>query len=137
MAHRRWRWLLCAALACSLCLPVSAAPSQEDAQDHGMDLSLTWAQEEGILLGTGPDQLTPNGEATRAMAVTVLHRYAGTPQANSSHPFSDVPAEAYYADAVAWAVEEGIAKGTGDGAFSPNAACTRAQIVTFLYRAAE
>ena len=101
MAHRRWRWLLCAALACSLCLPVSAAPSQEDAQDHGMDLSLTWAQEEGILLGTGPDQLTPNGEATRAMAVTVLHRYAGTPQANSSHPFSDVPAEAYYADAVA------------------------------------
>ena len=111
MAHRRWRWLLCAALACSLCLPVSAAPSQEDSQDHGIALSLAWAKEEGILLGTGPDQLTPNGEATRAMAVTVLHRYAGTPQANSSHPFSDVPAEAYYADAVAWAVETGLTNG--------------------------
>lgn len=53
MAHRRWRWLLCAALACSLCLPVSAAPSQEDSQDHGIALSLAWAKEEGILLGTG------------------------------------------------------------------------------------
>ena len=134
MAHRRWRWLLCAALACSLCLPVSASPSLEDAQDHGMDLSLTWAQEEGILLGTGPDQLTPNGEATRAMAVTVLHRYAGTPQANSSQPFSDVPAEAYYADAVAWAVESGITQGVGGGRFDPNGTCTRAQIATFLYR---
>ena len=72
MAHRRWRWLLCVALACSLCLPVSASPSLEDAQDHGIALSLAWAQEEGILLGTGPDQLTPDGEATRAMAVTVL-----------------------------------------------------------------
>ena len=134
MAHRRWRWLLCAALACSLCLPVSASPSLEDAQDHGMDLSLTWAQEEGILLGTGPDQLTPDGEATRAMAVTVLHRYAGTPQANSSHPFSDVPAEAYYADAVAWAVEGGITQGVGGNRFDPNATCTRAQIAAFLAR---
>ena len=119
MAHRRWRWLLCAALACSLCLPVSAAPSQEDAQDHGIALSLAWAQEEGILLGTGPDQLTPDGEATRAMAVTVLHRYAGTPQANSSQPFSDVPAEAYYADAVTWAVETGLTNGkTADDAIN-------------------
>ena len=69
MAHRRWRWLLCAALACSLCLPVSAAPSQEDSQDHGIALSLAWAKEEGILLGTGPDHLTPDGEATRARCV--------------------------------------------------------------------
>ena len=134
MAHRRWRWLLCAALACSLCLPVSAAPSQEDAQDHGMDLSLTWAQEEGILLGTGPDQLTPNGEATRAMAVTVLHRYAGTPQANSSHPFSDVPAEAYYADAVTWAVETGLTNGKTAETFCPNDPISRQEFATLLYR---
>ena len=134
MAHRRWRWLLCAALACSLCLPVSASPSLEDAQDHGMDLSLTWAQEEGILLGTGPDQLTPNGEATRAMAVTVLHRYAGTPQANSSHPFSDVPAEAYYADAVAWAVETGLTNGKTAETFCPNDPISRQEFATLLYR---
>ena len=73
---------------------------------------------------------------TRSQTVTFLYRAAGTP-AVSGGSFADVDANAYYADAVAWAVAEGITSGTSATTFSPNAPCTRAQIVTFMYRDAQ
>ena len=76
----------------------------------------------------------PSAPCTRAQAVTFLAR-ALNADGNGSAAFHDVPADSYYAAAVAWAVENGVTNGTKDGGFSPNAACTRAQIVTFLYRA--
>lgn len=82
------------------------------------------------------DRRTTDGICTRAQAVTFLWRAAGSPAPKSMNSFADVPADAYYAKAVAWAVENGITSGTGGGKFSPDATCTRAQIVTFLYRAA-
>ena len=73
---------------------------------------------------------------TRAMAVTFLWKAAGSPKVESKTKFNDVAEDAEYAAAVAWAVDKGVTKGTGEAAFSPNDTCTRGQIVTFLYRAA-
>lgn len=97
--------------------------------------AVLWAVENGITGGTTPTTFSPNAACTRAQAVTFLWRAAGSPRAASSNPFTDVPASAYYYDAVVWAVENGITGGTTPTTFSPNAPCTRAQIVTFLYRA--
>ena len=98
--------------------------------------AVVWAVEKGITSGTSAVTFDPNGICTRAQAVTFLWRAAGSPAPKSMNSFADVPADAYYAKAVAWAVENGITSGTGGGKFSPDATCTRAQIVTFLYRAA-
>ena len=98
--------------------------------------AVIWAADKGITGGTSATTFSPNGICTRAQAVTFLWRAAGSPAPKSMNSFADVPADAYYAKAVAWAVENGITSGTGGGKFSPNATCTRAQIVTFLYRAA-
>lgn len=98
--------------------------------------AVIWAADEGITGGTSATTFDPNGICTRAQAVTFLWRAAGSPAPKSMNSFADVPADAYYAKAVAWAVENGITSGTGGGKFSPDATCTRAQIVTFLYRAA-
>ena len=88
-----------------------------------------WAKEKGISDGTNP-----NAAISRAQMVTMLWRAAGSPAAGGSASFADVPADSYYAQAVAWAIENGITAGVGGGRFDPNATCTRAQIVTFLYR---
>ena len=88
-----------------------------------------WAKEKGISDGTNP-----NGTINRAQMVTMLWRAMGQPAAASGASFADVPADSYYAQAVAWAVENGITAGVGGGRFDPNSTCTRAQIVTFLYR---
>ena len=88
-----------------------------------------WAKEKGISDGTNP-----NDTINRAQMVTMLWRAMGQPAAGSAANFTDVPADAYYAQAVSWAVENGITAGVGGGRFDPNATCTRAQIVTFLYR---
>ena len=98
--------------------------------------AVVWAVEKGITSGTSAVTFDPNGICTRAQAATFLWRAAGSPAPKSMNSFADVPADAYYAKAVAWAVENGITSGTGGGKFSPDATCTRAQIVTFLYRAA-
>lgn len=98
--------------------------------------AVIWAADKGITGGTSATTFSPNGVCTRAQAVTFLWRAAGSPAPKSMNSFADVPADAYYAKAVAWAVESGITSGTGGGKFSPDATCTRAQIVTFLYRAA-
>ena len=97
--------------------------------------AVKWAAKKGITGGTGDGTFNPNGSCTRAHIVTFLWRAAGSPEPKSTVSFADVPADSYYAKAVAWAVENGITLGTGDGTFSPNATCTRAQSVTVLYRA--
>ena len=98
--------------------------------------AVKWAAEKGITGGVGNGLFAPNQPCTRAQIVTFLWRAAGSPAPKNMSSFADVPADAFYAKAVAWAVENGITGGTGDGKFSPDATCTRAQSVTFLYRAA-
>ena len=97
--------------------------------------AVKWAVENGITTGVGNDLFAPEQPCTRAQIVTFLWRAAGSPEPKSMSSFSDVSADSYYAKAVAWAVENGITTGTGDGKFSPDATCTRAQSVTFLFRA--
>ena len=97
--------------------------------------AVNWAVAKKITGGVGNNLFAPNDPCTRAQIVTFLWRAAGSPGPKTMSGFSDVPADSYYAKAVAWAVENGITGGTGDGKFSPNATCTRAQAVTFLYRA--
>lgn len=98
--------------------------------------AVKWAAEQGITGGTSSNRFSPSQACSRAQIVTFLWRAAGSPAPKKLSSFADVPADAYYAQAVAWAVENGITGGTGNGMFSPDAACTRAQCVTFLYRAA-
>ena len=97
--------------------------------------AIDWAVENGITNGVSSNMFAPNDPCTRAQIVTFLWRAAGSPAPKSMSSFTDVPADAFYAKAVAWAVENGITSGTGEGKFSPNSTCTRAQAVTFLYRA--
>ena len=99
--------------------------------------AVKWAAENGITGGVGNSLFAPNQPCTRAQIVTFLWRAAGSPEPKNMSTFSDVPADSYYAKAVAWAVENGITTGTGDGKFSPDATCTRAQSVTFLFRASK
>ncbi len=99
--------------------------------------AVKWAVENGITGGVGNSLFAPNQPCTRAQIVTFLWRAAGSPEPKNMSNFSDVPADSYYAKAVAWAVENGITTGTGDGKFSPDATCTRAQSVTFLFRASK
>ena len=97
--------------------------------------AVKWAVENGITTGVGNDLFAPEQPCTRAQIVTFLWRAAGSPEPKAASSFADVAAGSYYAKAVAWAVENGITTGTGDGKFSPDATCTRAQAVTFLARA--
>ena len=97
--------------------------------------AVSWAAANGITAGTDAAHFSPDSVCTRAQAVTFLYRAAGSPAPKTSvMPFKDVPTGSYYYDAVLWAVENGITKGTGEAAFSPDETCTRAQIVSFLYR---
>ena len=95
--------------------------------------AVKWAAKKGITGGTGDGTFSPNATCTRAQIVTFLYRALGTAP-TTVNGFTDVTADAFYADAVAWAVESGVTNGTSASTFSPNNGCTRAQIVTFLYR---
>ena len=98
--------------------------------------AVKWAQEKGITGGIGNGLFGPNDPCTRAQIVTFLWRAAGSPAPkNTGTAFGDVKLGSFYEQAMAWAVENGITGGTGEGMFSPDATCTRAQSVTFLYRA--
>ena len=97
--------------------------------------AVAWAVENGITSGTSATSFSPNAGCTRAQVVTFIWRAMGCPEPVRSTSFSDVGANEYYSKAVAWAVENGITSGTGSGRFDPNGVCTRAQVVTFLYRA--
>ena len=96
--------------------------------------AVLWAVENGITEGTSDTRFSPNATCTRAQIVAFLWRSEKSPAAGSRNPFADVKSTAYYADAVLWAVKEDITKGTTSTTFSPDADCTRAQIVTFLWR---
>ena len=97
--------------------------------------AVLWAVENGITVGTSSTTFSPDATCTRAQAVTFLYRASGSPAVSGSAAFSDVAADAYYADAVAWAEKKGITTGIGGRLFGSNNDCTRAQIVTFLWRA--
>ena len=96
--------------------------------------AVLWAVENGITKGTSDTTFSPNMTCTRAQIVAFLWRSEKSPAAGTANPFADVKSTAYYADAVLWAVREDITKGTTSTTFSPDADCTRAQIVTFLWR---
>ena len=96
--------------------------------------AVLWAVENGITKGTGDTTFSPNMTCSRAQIVAFLWRSEKSPASGTVNPFADVKSTAYYADAVLWAVKENITKGTTSTTFSPNVDCTRAQIVTFLWR---
>ncbi len=96
--------------------------------------ALLWAVENGITNGTSDTTFSPDASCTRGQMATFLYRNAKTPSVSGSHDFTDVKADAYYNDAVIWAADQKITNGTSDTTFSPDADCTRGQMVTFLYR---
>ena len=96
-----------------------------------------WAFENNVTKGIGNDMFGPDNSCTRAEIVTFLYRAAGSPEVSKDvvNPFTDVSKDSVYYNAIMWAVENGITAGTTKTTFAPNAVCTRAQIVTFLWRA--
>ena len=115
---------------------VSAAFGEVKSSSAFVDVPADSCYEDGHLTRVlDASHFAPDGICTRAQAVTFLWRAAGSPKPETrTMPFTDIPAGSYYYDAVLWAVENGITKGTSDTTFSPNMTCTRAQIVAFLWR---
>ena len=113
--------------------PKSMSSFSDVSADSYYAKAVAWAVENGITVGTSSTTFSPDDTCTRAQSVTFLFRALGK-LVDSKAKFSDVPTDSYYANAVAWAVENGVTNGIGDGLFGPNNSCTRAQIVTFLYR---
>ncbi len=97
--------------------------------------AVLWAVKQGVTSGTSATTFSPDATVTRGQTVTFLYRNAGSPEVSGTMPFTDVEADAYYAKAVQWAVQQKITTGTSETTFSPMSDCTRGQIVTFLYRA--
>lgn len=116
--------------------PESTENSFEDIDPNAFYYTpVLWAVESGLTKGITETTFKPEGECTRAQVVTFLWRLNGSVKDSAKSEFSDVAQDAYYTDAVNWAVANGITEGTGSGKFSPNRSCTRAHVVTFLYRA--
>ena len=121
----------------------AGSPKVEDVSDPFTDVkpgayyydAVLWAVKNGVTSGTSATTFSPDDTVTRGQTVTFLYRNAGTPDVTGTMPFTDVKADAYYAKAVLWAVEQEITNGTSKDQFTPEADCTRGQIVTFLYRA--
>lgn len=116
---------------------VKISPFRDVPTDAYYYEAVKWAQKKGITGGIGDGLFGPNQPCTRAQIVTFLWRAAGAPVVNYAMDLTDVSSDAYYAEAVRWALSQGITTGTADGRFSPNAPCTRAQSVTFLFRASK
>ena len=114
---------------------VEVSPFADVAIDAYCYEAVRWAISKDITDGVGNDRFAPEQSCTRAQIVTFLWRAAGSPVVNYAMELSDVAEDVYYAEAVRWALSEGITTGTGEGSFSPDATCTRAQAVTFLARA--
>lgn len=114
---------------------VEISPFADVATDAYYYDAVKWAVNKGVTNGVSETLFGPDQACTRAQIVTFLWRAAGSPEPKSGSSFADVAADAYYAKAVAWAVENGITKGTSETTFHPDETCTRAQGVTFLYRA--
>lgn len=116
---------------------VKTSPFQDVPTDAYYYEAVKWAQKKGITGGIGDGLFGPNQPCTRAQIVTFLWRAAGSPVVNYAMDLADVSSDAYYAEAVRWALSRGITTGTADGKFSPNAPCIRAQSMTFLFRASK
>ena len=112
----------------------TAMPFTDVAADSYYYNAVLWAMENGITVGTSSTTFSPDLNCSRAQIMTFLWRSEKSPAAGSVNPFTDVSADAYYADAVLWAVKESVTNGTSSATFSPDADCTRAQIVTFIWR---
>ena len=110
-------------------------PFVDVAADAYYAKAVLWAVENGITKGTTATTFRPDQICTRGQIMTFLWRYLGEPAPKGANPFADVAADAYYADAIAWGAENNIARGITPTEFRPDQTCTRAQIVTFLYRA--
>lgn len=118
-----------------LCTPVRAGGLFADvADDVWYAPAVRYACAEGLMNGVGGERFAPAMELNRAMAVTVLHRMAGSPESDGEMPFADVPADSFYAGAVRWGYEAGIVNGTGNAAFTPGRSITREEMVTLFYR---
>ncbi len=123
--------------------PTVAPTAQPDPSNGFVDVAkgayyydaVNWAVSKSVTNGTGPNTFSPENPCTRAQVVTFLWRANGSPKASGSNPFTDVAAGTYYYDAVLWAVSKGITTGTSATTFAPENDCTRAQVVTFLWRA--
>ncbi|MBQ1435855.1 MAG: S-layer homology domain-containing protein, partial [Clostridia bacterium] len=111
----------------------SLCPFEDVDEDAYYYKAVMWAYENGITKGTDENTFSPDDTVTRAQTVTFLYRTLGA-KTETENPFIDVQEGAYYYDAVMWAYENGITKGTDEHTFSPDSDVTRAQIVTFLYR---
>ena len=113
--------------------PVRAATSYTDVtEDAWYAQSVAYVTENGIMNGVTDDEFEPDTKLTRGMIVTILYRLEGEPDVSAVQAFSDVPADAYYASAVAWASENGISDGTDDVNFSPDNTVTREQLAKIL-----
>ena len=121
----------------------AGSPEPQAASNNFKDVSgsayyakaVQWAIEQGITSGKSATAFDPNGVCTRAQAVTFLYRANGSPAVSGTASFGDVTSGTYFEKAVQWAVNKGITNGTSAASFTPHNNCTRAQIVTFLYRA--
>lgn len=120
--------------ACGCPTAATAASFSDVSPSDSFYEAVRWAVERGITNGTGCSSFSPYATCTRAQIVTFLYRAAGSPTVSSGIRFFDVAPNAFCRDAVVWATERGITKGTSDTTFSPDAACTRAEVVTLLYR---
>ena len=127
----------CAVCAVTLLTPALAAGFTDVPQNAWYASAVNEVVEAGLLSGTSAATFQPNGKVTRAMTVTALWRLAGAPAPESGPSFNDVPADAWYTDAVAWAAETGVASGNGKGAFQPGNLVTREQLAVFLYQYAQ
>lgn len=116
---------------------VKISPFRDVPTDAYYYEAVKWAQKKGITGGIGDGLFGPNQPCTRAQIVTFLWRAAGSPVVNYAMDLADVSGDAYYAEAVRWALSQGITTGTADGRFAPDATCTRAQGMTFLFRASK
>ncbi len=121
---------------CADCPAVSGECKFDDVTDENYKDAIIWASENGIALGYSDTVFAPDDTCTRAQAVTFLYRFMGTQGNDQGCSFTDITAGEYYYDAVVWAAGRNVANGFPDGSFRPNDDCTRAQIVTFIYRAA-
>ena len=113
---------------------ISTNPFVDVKQGSFCEKAVRWAVEQGITVGTDDDHFSPEEPCNRAQVVTFLWRAAGQPDADGEIPFTDVPADAWYAEPVRWAVEKGITQGVSAAEFGTGGTCTRAQAVTFLQR---
>lgn len=112
----------------------TALPFTDVAEDAYYADAVKWAVANGVTSGTSATTFSPNDTCTRAQAVTLLYNAAGAPAVSDTVSFADVAADAYYANAVAWAAANGVTAGTSATTFSPDDACSRGQIVRMLYR---